>query len=422
MRTGSFQLAGPTAALVMGLLLSASVRAGDLLDDAKAKQAVEAQRVERLVNEARNNAARLAKTSPSDAVEILKGALATLETDTALKAETRETLIRRVKLALRDMESAVQDRKSGLGADTGRLGQTDRQRDEERRRQEAEQIRSSQAAIKASREAGRYDEARKAYEDLARRFPGNPAIQAGSTSSGISGRIAETNDMKRQQADGRIEIWRGEQRSMRIPLDDLEFPANWRDRIAKRTVNRITEREKAIIKALNTVIPTEFEMTTFQQVIDYLEKKTGMVIILDKQALAEANVTYDSPITFKAKTTLRTVLKRILGDLNLAYIVKDEAIQVTSIQKAKETLSARTYYVGDLAGVGDMRFGPGIARLQMAAQIQQLAVLITQTIEPESWLINDKGGLGTIAFDPISMSFVVRQTAEIHYQMGFGFR
>ena len=69
------------------------------------------------------------------------------------------------------------------------------------------------------------------------------------------------------------------------------------------------------------------------------------------------------------RATLRTVLRRILGDVNLAYIVKDEAIQVVTPARARETLSTRTYYVGDLAGTTDIRLGPFLGRLQAAAQI-----------------------------------------------------
>ena len=135
------------------------------------------------------------------------------------------------------------------------------------------------------------------------------------------------------------------------------------------------------------------------------------------------STTYGAP--FRKITTLRpgdpiTVLG---AQGTVTYIVKDEAIQITSLQKAKETLSTRAYYIGDLIGFGGgMQFGGGLAQLQMARQLQQLAVLITQTVEPESWMIADKGGLGTIAFDPITMSFVVRQTAEIHFMMGIGMR
>ncbi len=50
--------------------------------------------------------------------------------------------------------------------------------------------------------------------------------------------------------------------------------------------------------------------------------------------------------------------------------------------------------------------------------MQMLIVMVTQTVEPDSWEVNGKGGLGTIVFYPPTMSLVVKQTAEMHYLMG----
>jgi hypothetical protein len=44
--------------------------------------------------------------------------------------------------------------------------------------------------------------------------------------------------------------------------------------------------------------------------------------------------------------------------------------------------------------------------------------LIVNTVEPASWQVN--GGWGTISFHEPSMSLLIRQTAEFHYQMGNG--
>jgi len=421
MRTRSLHLPATLAVLALGLLLNGVVRAGDLLEEAKARKAVEAQRVERLVADAKDEATRLARSRPAAAVEVLQDALATLEKDTALKADTRETLIRRVKLQLKYLEGDARDRRLGLPPpDTGRSGRVE----EERRQAETNAIRRSQAEIRDLRDAGRIDEARRNYEDLARRFPGKPSIQAGSTIGSRADQIAQQKDLTRQRAENTLMVYLSVDKSRKIPLGEVEFPADWLEKVKRRSKNvNITEKEQAILKALNTVISVDFDKSGFQGVIDFLEKKTGQSIIIDKQAMNEANVTYDTPLTMKAKTTTRTVLRRVLADLNLAYIIKDEAIQVTSIQKAKETLSARTYYVGDLVGFGGgMGFGGYIGRQQMALQIQQLATLITQVVEPESWAVNGGSGLGTIAFEPITMSFVVRQTAEIHYLLGIGLR
>jgi hypothetical protein len=39
------------------------------------------------------------------------------------------------------------------------------------------------------------------------------------------------------------------------------------------------------------------------------------------------------------------------------------------------------------------------------------------TIEPNSWEARGAQGGGTIAYDPITMSLIIKQTAEVHYQL-----
>src|SRR5262249_51383847 len=92
------------------------------------------------------------------------------------------------------------------------------------------------------------------------------------------------------------------------------------------------------------------------------------------------------------------LLRKILADLGLTYVVKDEVIEVVSPQKARSMMSVRTYYVGDLAA----------NRWQAAVLID----LIQSTIEPESWRAN--GGAGALGYPPLTRSLVIKQTSEFH--------
>ncbi|HUG94499.1 MAG TPA: hypothetical protein VML55_27020 [Planctomycetaceae bacterium] len=51
-------------------------------------------------------------------------------------------------------------------------------------------------------------------------------------------------------------------------------------------------------------------------------------------------------------------------------------------------------------------------------QAQVLIELIQNTIAPESWEVN--GGLGSIRYYPMFQALVVRQTGEVHHQLGGG--
>jgi hypothetical protein len=406
------------AALAAALFLTGPVAARDILEDAKARKAVEAQRVEQLVRDAQREAPRLFRSSPAEAAKKLQDALAVLENDTSLEPRRREQLKKGLEILLASYNVAPGNPGTRVIADGRRA-------EEERRRVEAEQIQRTLSEIQSLRREGRSAEARQMEDDLARRFPNSPSVTAGRITSGRGEALADNRNFNRERNEGLLGTQRSIEKSALVVSEDMTFPKDWAEKYAKRSnAMRITAKEKEILKALNTPFPAEFTDATLQEVIAYLEKISGVTIAVDMQALREAGITYDgSKVTFNVrKATLRSILKRVLGDVGLTYIVKDEAIQVTSVPRARETLSARTYYVGDLVGVTDVRFGPVVSRLQAISQINQIAVLITQTVEPESWMVNGKGGLGTIAFDPITMSLVVRQTAEVHFLMGIGMR
>ena len=80
----------------------------------------------------------------------------------------------------------------------------------------------------------------------------------------------------------------------------------------------------------------------------------GQSILLDPEALKEVDATYDSPVTLDAKAvSLRTAMKKILAEVGLTYIIKEETIFVTSLARARDTMVVKRYYIGDiLASMG----------------------------------------------------------------------
>jgi hypothetical protein len=77
-------------------------------------------------------------------------------------------------------------------------------------------------------------------------------------------------------------------------------------------------------------------------------------------------------------------------------------------------LTTRTYYLGDLVGVGNPLLPAVANQFQM---IQAIGTIINQIqgIDPESW--EGRGGPGTISFDPVRMALIIRQSAEMHYML-----
>ena len=204
----------------------------------------------------------------------------------------------------------------------------------------------------------------------------------------------------------------------RVPRMDYTLPADWVEK-SKRGYKhlQLTKRERAILRELNTTRSVEFKGETFQEVINYLSKTTGQTITVPKNVLEEAGVTYDTPIKLELKNvTTRSILKKMLAELNLTYIIKDEAIEITTPERATRTLTTRTYYVGDLvAAYQDDLFPAVYNQILMDQQLSILAGMLIDSYDPDSW--QTRGGAGTISFDPITRTLVVRQTAEFHYLM-----
>ena len=201
------------------------------------------------------------------------------------------------------------------------------------------------------------------------------------------------------------------------PKSDYDLPDDWLEKSKRRSaLRKLTAIEKAILEALKKPVKVDYTTETFQSVIDDLSKRMGQNILLDKQALEEANVTYDTPITlrFNKPVSARTALKRVLADVGLTYIIRRETIEVTTLARARETMTVRTYYVGDLLGVASPLLPATYNQFQM---IQAIGSIINQIqgIDPETW--EGRGGSGTLTFDPIRMSLIVKQSAEIHYML-----
>jgi hypothetical protein len=314
---------------------------------------------------------------------LLKKTLARLQDDDNLTDRRRTTLVRLVKAAIREW---------------GRKGDT-----KAKRLADAEDARSRSKFRRAEDEREGRERVRKTARDIRQRrdYLREGKKLAKDRERGINGVLTEVD------------------RSA-IPIrGELKFPKDWRKRMAKRKVGpQLTKKEILLLRALNSVITVNFNENKFDDVIDYLQTKTKQNILVDKQALKDKDIDYETPITIRLKkVSVRTLLRKILNDLGLTYVIKDESIYVTTLENAKKMTVVRTYFVGDIIGNTDPRFGPIINALQKAQNAKALIALIKGTIEPDSWAGGEGEGQGTITYNAATDALVVRQSAEFHYRL-----
>jgi len=272
-------------------------------------------------------------------------------------------------------------------------------------------------------------EARQSAARLAKdaKQKGQPGIDRQPQGSGVTGQAADyiNNNKKTLMAQGGLRDKR-EGATVRITNEIYETYSNMEERritqrfidSGKREASKYTKAEKDLLKALNSVMTPQFKEHTLKEAIEYIQEKTGLNIFFDEVSLKEAGVEYDTDrVTFTAptKVTVRTILKKILADKGLTFIIKEAAIQVMTPGKAKEQVVARSYPVQDLIQPAVMGPNPYFNRQQMYANVNGLILNIMNSVEPGSWQLN--GGRGTITFNEPSMSIIITNTAEFHYQM-----
>ncbi len=226
-------------------------------------------------------------------------------------------------------------------------------------------------------------------------------------------RISEMN----RQLDANRQLQNSQSRSFNRVLGDVDrsaltagneitYPKDWNERTKARASlaqPRMTAKERSILRTLDSSITVDVKNRSFQSVLDYLRDKTGLPIIVDQDSLKQVDASYDSSVSLNMKdVSVRTVLHQVLGNLNLTYIIRNEAVQVVSPALAKQAMVVRTYYAQDLipSGLGFIT----------AVQAAQLIEMIQSTVAPQTWKTN--GGDGTILYDPITGGLVVKQSAE----------
>jgi hypothetical protein len=412
------------AAVAAGALAAPAVvaqnpTADDLLDRTRQLQQVAAQQTEADARLILADAAHLAATDRAKAIEKYKQLLVRLKADQTLAEDRRAMLVRVVNDRIRVTEAeatAAAEKEAVRKAkeDAAQHGDADLQAVERAK------IKETITAITALRGEGKVAEAQRQAKELLKNHPENVAVQVLNGVSTAADTIGDNDALRKEKEQRRVVAIRDMERSATMPSGDIEFPKDWKEKTERRRkATALSKEEVEMLQALARPVSVEFKNSKLQDVVDYLSTMARQPIVLDKSALEENQLTYDTPITFNLKTPVatRTALRAILNQVGLTYIVRDNAIQVTTQPRAKEMMVTKSYYIGDIVAAtgrfgGAAQFGLALDHAQLAENVGGIVEMITGTIDPTSW--QGKGGLGTIGFNIPTMSLIVRQSAEVH--------
>ncbi len=401
------------ATLLTGLLLAhltGVLRADDLIEQAKREREVARQRFDQNIEAAIARADK--ETDKTKAAELFRDLLKQLEDDELLSIVRKSDLKVTIKERLSRLERAANAPPAKTGSEPSRAGNRDE-----------EAIRADLDRINAMRKQGDVANAQRAADALAKRYPNNSVARQVAQNLAMADRVSESSRVAREQADGGRVALNSVGKSATPTTGDIHYdPEAWK-RASKRPLKQdnLTDKEKEILKSLATVVDERIELKEqpLEKVLDFLQKLLGSEFRVDKKAIEELQLTYETPISVSLPRglTRRTIARRILGDVGLAYIIKEERIEVTSSERANKEVTTVTYQIDDLLGNSDPRtFRMGLPQSEQTVKF--LIELIQSQVEPNSWEKN--GGPGSITYFAQTRTLIVRNTAEVHAMMGFG--
>jgi hypothetical protein len=273
-----------------------------------------------------------------------------------------------------------------------------------------ERIREELNIIKALDKNGDSATAKKKLKELAAKYPGTPAISQYLELTSRSEMLSDYNRLSKARGNNEQSALNDVGPGAVPPNGSIQYDKKAFDNATKRkpfgsVANNLSKREKEILAILDQFSKTHFNFsnTSFEQVKKQLEDELGMQLVIGKQTMEEVRLTYESTLSYEIPkgVTKRNLLKSVLSELGLTYVIKGEILQVVSFTQAKSELRTGMFDVATLIRNGQ--------------NADALIKLIKLQVEPDSW--EGAGGNGTITYAGNGL-LVIKNSAEVIYQLG----
>jgi tetratricopeptide (TPR) repeat protein len=383
-------------------------------DEVRRREQIAAQALEQEIQSAIAAADKL-KSEPAKALEALRSALARLETDTTMDLVAHAKLMNTIKERIKTNELAIERAKKAAEGDKVAPSTPSKE----------QSIQAELEAIRSLEQAGKTAEAQRRTDELASRYPNNPALQGRSEIARQRDAVNENEDILKAKSSGTLAFKRGLDKSATPIPGDIAYPPGWKEKMDARAkkqmdkINPLTEREKEILRILDDVTsaPIVLKDISLEDIVKFLQKEAGLPILVNKAALDDVKVGYDSTLSISLPkgVSKRSVLRSVLAELGLTYVIKNEAIEVTSPAKAQSEMVTRILTIDDLFR-SQLSFGGGGVGAGNPISAQELIDLITSTIEPNTWKKN--GGLGDITYFAPTRTLIIKNSAEVINRLG----
>jgi hypothetical protein len=206
-----------------------------------------------------------------------------------------------------------------------------------------------------------YEQAESVAREAIHLNPGNgPATQA-LYNSEAGGQLNKAYRLRNLRADRFLEALYLVELA-HVPFPD-EPPIEWpnaqvwralterRKKWAQTDMRQESATERRISDALDHTVDFNIDPEPLKDAIDFLAQRYQIPIILDAKALEDASIDTSTEVKLPySGMKLRNMLKLLLEQLPtpLTYVIEDEVMKITTVEKANEKLQIRMYPVGDL--------------------------------------------------------------------------
>jgi hypothetical protein len=392
-------------------------RDSDLIAQARQARELATQEAEASVRKALNKSKTL---GDAEGLALLRQTLAAIDGNSGLDESRKTAMVQALRSAIQSTEYAMKsrgERTDGAASAEKRDRDAVRRADVEKQEQERLKVKEEIRKIDSLIGQGRTQEAERKAKELATQFPENPAARIMGQRSFINSRIRDARELLAQQEKNTALALQPDKGP---PKDDIEVDKKRWKEIAKSPFRGVgpplSEKEKTILTALSKTIHPEWQNVKFDNAIDELQKLIGVPLAIDRKALEDASIGTDSMVNFSLPqaVTTRTVLRKILADKGLGYVIRDETIFITTLNNARDMMTTRSYPIGDLVTPIGTQL-PGMASQQEDTIVKYIIDTIKRSVDPMSW--QGEGGKATISYDPINKALIIRQSAEVHLSM-----
>jgi hypothetical protein len=329
---------------------------------------VRGQQLTQEVSGALVDARKIGADDPDAGIRALKRAESSVTVAADIEPQVRQDLLRRLASSVQELRS-IKERQTVVKVQNAeRLAQVEARRKsleqmslQERRLTELiDQVRALLVqAVHGDDNA--YEQAEAVAREAIHLNPGNgPATQA-LYNSEAGGQLNKAYRLRNLRADRFLEALYLVELA-HVPFPD-EPPIEWpnaqvwralterRKKWAQTDMRQESPIERRISEALDQTVEFNIDPEPLKDAIDFIAQRYQIPIILDAKALEDASIDTSTEVKLPySGMKLRNMLKLLLEQLPtpLTYVVEDEVMKITTVEKANEKLQIRMYPVGDL--------------------------------------------------------------------------